>query len=154
MKPERKISTEDALNILKNGKYGVLSTVSQAGVPYGVPLNYFYLPENNALYFHCALKGRKLENIAANSKVSFAVIGSEKIVESRFTTNYESVIVTGTASIVTDQTEKRSLLVQLCRQLAPTALGRMDEVIDRHMPAAKLVKIDVEEVSGKRNQDQ
>ena len=152
MRPDRMISDSEAKKILQSGKYGILSTVSSDGVPYGVPVNYFYIPEDNALYFHCALKGRKLDNITSNSKVSFVVTGKEQIVEERFTTYYESVIIAGTASVLTDEEEKREKLVQLCEKLAPTAVERRDAVITKQLPAVAIVKVTICEITGKRNQ--
>jgi nitroimidazol reductase NimA-like FMN-containing flavoprotein (pyridoxamine 5'-phosphate oxidase superfamily) len=49
--PKRQMSEADAIQILQTGKYGVLSTSTLDGIPYGVPLNYFYVQEDNAIYF-------------------------------------------------------------------------------------------------------
>lgn len=54
---EREIENIEAEEILKNGEYGVLSTVGENGYSYGVPLSYVYL--NNSINFHCALEGQK-----------------------------------------------------------------------------------------------
>ena len=73
MRRSDKALPNDALvKILQEGEYGVLSTVSADGQPYGVPLNYAL--QNNNLYFHCALDGHKLDNLLANEKVSFCVV--------------------------------------------------------------------------------
>ena len=61
------------IGLLQNGEYGVLSTVDGNEQPYGVPLNYVLM--NNCIYFHCALEGHKLDNLALNHKVSFCVVG-------------------------------------------------------------------------------
>ena len=152
MSPDKKLPDAAATEILKQGKYGVLSTVSADGIPYGVPVNYFYVAQDNALYFHCAVKGRKIENITANSKVSFVVIGSEQIVEDLLTTRYESVMVTGTASLITDEEEKRAKLLQLCEVLTPTAVAhRGAGVVPEHLPPVAIVKIAIDEISGKKH---
>ncbi len=70
MKPNRKMSKADAVQLLKDGKYGVLSLSTLEGIPYGVPINYFYIQEDNAIYFHCFVKGHKLDVIKQNNKVS------------------------------------------------------------------------------------
>jgi len=49
---DRKISDEETFSILINGEYGVLSTVSNDGNPYGIPLNYCVI--ENEIFFHCA----------------------------------------------------------------------------------------------------
>ena len=50
---DRKISDNQARELLKNNTYGVLSTIGVDGYPYGVPLNYVFF--NDAIYFHCAI---------------------------------------------------------------------------------------------------
>jgi len=151
LKPDRKLSYSDSAAILRQCKYGILSTSTLDGVPYGVPVNYFYVPDDNAIYFHCAIKGRKIDNIITNNNVSFVVVGKEMIIEDRFSTQYESVIVTGTASLITDNEEKRSKLVQLCEELTPAAEGR-DEFILKYLPSTTIVKITINDISGKKNQ--
>ena len=66
---ERSIDNQQAIELLKKGQYGVLSTVGENGYAYGIPLNYAYHEGN--IYFHCAAEGSKLDNIAYNNKVSF-----------------------------------------------------------------------------------
>jgi uncharacterized protein len=66
---DRAIPESEAQEILQAGEYGVLSTVSADGQPYGVPVSYSYA--GDVIYFHCAVEGRKLENLSGNNKVSF-----------------------------------------------------------------------------------
>ncbi len=132
----------------------MLSVAAKDGAPYGVPLNYFYIPEENALYFHCFIKGRKLDYLKENNRVSFTVIGKEEIIPDRFVTHYESVVLTGKASIITDPEEKVKRLLQLCQALAPEAIERRDEVINKQLSAVAIVKIEIQEITGKRNRDE
>ena len=64
---KRRLDAQNSEEILRKGEYGVLSTCGADGQPYGVPLNYVY--EDGKIYFHCAAEGRKLDNIAVNSRV-------------------------------------------------------------------------------------
>lgn len=73
---DRAISSEEAMELLVRGEYGVLSLCDQDGQPYGVPLSYCVI--DDGIYFHAATEGRKLDCIAENSKVSFAVVGCTK----------------------------------------------------------------------------
>lgn len=84
-----------------------------------------------------------------NPQVSFVVVAEEKIVEELFTTSYRSVIVEGRASFVEAEREKRRLLHILCERLAPTAVERREEVIEKYLPAVAMIRIDIESVSGK-----
>ena len=66
---DRAVSREEALEALRQGEYGVLSTIGPDGELYGVPLSYALLDE--AVYFHCAREGRKLDNLACGDFVNW-----------------------------------------------------------------------------------
>lgn len=59
---DRQAGEEDILRILKENVYGVLSTISEDGWPYGVPVSYVY--EDGKIYFHSATMGHKVDNLA------------------------------------------------------------------------------------------
>ncbi len=151
--PNRAISTEEALAILKAGSMGVLSTASADAEPYGVPVNYCYSESENCIFFHCARTGKKLDHIAQNPRVSFLVIGQQAVVPERFITHYDSALVTGRANIVTDRDEIVEKLIAVCDRFAP-GQGRRDAVIEQYLPAVAIVKITVDAITGKRNRDE
>ena len=150
-KPNRLTSREDALNILEQGSYGILSTVSIDGQPYGVPVNYVYLKEENCIFFHCAMIGKKIDNMTANNKVSFTVVLYEKIIQEKYTTYYEGVIAEGTVSFITDEKEKRQKLFLLCERFSPDFSNSRKEFIDKYANETAIYKININEISGKRN---
>ncbi|MCE1226124.1 MAG: pyridoxamine 5'-phosphate oxidase family protein [Geobacteraceae bacterium] len=90
---DREIAETEARMLLERGEYGVLSTSAADGQPYGVPLSYALL--DTAIYFHCALEGHKLDNLAANNRASFCVVGATEVLPEKFSTRYASVIVSG-----------------------------------------------------------
>ncbi len=149
----RTISTEEALAILKAGSHGVMSTASAQGEPYGVPVNYCYSETENCIFFHCARKGKKLDNILQNPRASFVVIGQQAVVPDRFITHYESALVTGRAALVTDRDEIVEKLIALCDRFAP-GQSRRDAVIEKYLPAVAIVKVTVDAITGKRNRDE
>jgi nitroimidazol reductase NimA-like FMN-containing flavoprotein (pyridoxamine 5'-phosphate oxidase superfamily) len=57
--------------ILSAATIGRLATLGADGYPYITPVNYVYT--NDCIYFHCALKGEKLDNIAREDRVCFEV---------------------------------------------------------------------------------
>jgi nitroimidazol reductase NimA-like FMN-containing flavoprotein (pyridoxamine 5'-phosphate oxidase superfamily) len=147
---KRFISDKEALAILNAGSYGVLSTASRDGQPYGVAVNYYFSGDENCIFFHCAVSGRKIDNILENNKVSFIVTGPNEVIPEKLTTYYESVIVQGRAAIVSDEEEKKEKLLSICRKFAPHKKG-LDEVIKQSSHATAVVKINIESISGKRN---
>lgn len=144
-----RMNEQEIRESLHKCSYGILSMVDEEGKPYAVPLNYFYLEEEEALYFHCAKKGRKIEALRKNPQVSFVAVEQERIVEEFFTTSYSSVMVEGRVSFVEEDQEKRRLLHILCERLAPTAVERREEVIEKYLPAVTLLRMDIERMSGK-----
>lgn len=144
---DREIDREETVEALKKGTWGVIS-VSVDGEPYGVPVNYYYSSEENAIFFHCAKEGRKLDGITYNSRVSFTVVLSEKIIPEKFSTLYESVIVSGRASLVKDKEETAKRLRELCDVLAP---GMDADGMINQCTSAAMVRIDIENMSGKKH---
>ena len=104
---DRAITNEEAMAILRKAEYGVLSTVSPDGKPYGVPLNFCLV--GSCIYFHCAVEGRKIDNIKNNKNVSFCVIGDTEILPDKFGTKYESVIVAGEIEESFDKDKQEAL---------------------------------------------
>jgi uncharacterized protein len=143
---DRVISESEAKGILEKGEFGVLSTVSLDGQPYGVPLNYSYT--GNGIYFHCALDGHKLENLKKNNRVSFCVVGKTEVLPEKFATRYESVIVFGEAVEVTGD-EKHNGLLEIVRKYSPGFIKEGLQYIENAFQKAKVYKIVIESISGK-----
>ena len=95
--------------VLKRATSGVLALSEKDGTPYAVPLS--FVDDGNALYFHCAKEGRKLDVIAQNPRAAFCAVGRDDVRPEAFTTRYESVTVFGKISIV--KTTPKSA-VRLC----------------------------------------
>jgi uncharacterized protein len=143
---DRAIPESEAKQILQAGEYGILSTVSADGQPYGVPVSYAYTGE--AIYFHCAVEGHKLDNLSNNNRVSFCVVGKTQVLPDKFATNYESVIVFGEAVEVTDD-EKHVGLVELLKKYSPDFMEKGERYIKGDGPKAKVYKIMIDSMTAK-----
>ena len=53
------LSEDEAMSLLENGEYGVLSISSPEEGVYGIPINYVW-DKQQSIYFHCAPEGRAL----------------------------------------------------------------------------------------------
>ncbi len=146
---DRVLSQEESLNLLNNSDMGVLSTVSEDGQCYGVPVN--YAVSENAIYIHGLVNGFKSDNIEFNNNVSFTVIGEHQVIPERFTTLYESVIVFGKATIVSSDDEKLKALNALCERFSKDFLQESKTVIERDFPRTMIIKIYIEKITGKTN---
>ncbi|MFT4106403.1 MAG: pyridoxamine 5'-phosphate oxidase family protein [Lacrimispora sp.] len=143
---DRELPMEESLEILKNGEYGVLSTSDQEGQAYGIPLSYVY--KDDAIYFHGAKEGHKLDNISSNPKVSFCVVGKTCVVPERFSTNYESVIAFGEIDEVKEE-EKQAALMELIFKYSPDFVEGGKLYVEKSGSRAHLFKMNVTHISGK-----
>lgn len=143
---DRKINDVTTMEILKDCEYGFLSTLGENGYPYGVPVSYVYI--NNAIYFHSATEGQKLDNISNNNKVSFSVVGQTGVLPDKFSTQYKSVIVFGEAVEVFDD-EKDTALLEIINKYSQDFLEEGKRYIKNSKAKTKVIKIDIKHISGK-----
>jgi nitroimidazol reductase NimA-like FMN-containing flavoprotein (pyridoxamine 5'-phosphate oxidase superfamily) len=143
---DRGLDARAAMELLAAGEYGVLSTAGKDAQPYGIPLSYIY--RNDAIYFHCALDGHKLENIAANPGVSFCVVGKTRVLPEKFATEYESAVAFGVASEVQGD-ERADALLWLLEKYSPGFIEEGKKYIDKLDSVTKVMKITITHLSGK-----
>jgi len=144
---DKQITMEEAKALLTLSEHGILSTVDTDGQPYGVPLNYVYT--NEAIYFHCALQGHKIENIENNPRVSFCVVADTEVLPADFSTNYVSTVVFGVASEVEGE-ERYNALMGLLEKYSPDYLEEGKKYIEKLDTVTKVFKIDIQQLAGKK----
>jgi len=115
---------------------------------YIVPVNFGY--EKNAIYFHSALEGRKIELIKKKEKVCFEIeadVSIEKNDKSECSTKYRSVVGMGRTRILESAEEKVRGLKAIMRQCAGGEYGFSEEKWN----AVLVVEIRIENVTGKQS---
>jgi hypothetical protein len=117
--------------------------------PYMVTLNFGY--ENDALYFHCALEGRKIDIIRRNSKacVSFDA-DTEMVTEEKacgWTMRYKSVVGFGRASLIEGHEAKKEALAVIMRHYSDRAFTFQDAAVRKTM----VIKVELERLTGKES---
>ena len=143
---DRAISEEEAVALLNQAEYGVLSTVSKDGKPYGVPLNFCFM--DFCIYFHCAVEGHKIDNIQQNRYVSFCVVDNTEILPDKFGTKYASVIVFGEIEEVFD-IDKQMALEGLLHKYSSEFMEQGKEYIGRFRDRTRLFRINIGRLTGK-----
>ena len=119
--------------------------------PYVLPMNYGYTLEEGklTLYLHSAVKGRKLDMIRSNPKVSFSVDCDRQPFEGRVPCQYglvySSIMGRGTATIVEDVEEK----MQAMSILMKTQTGKDFTFNERLVSIVAVIRIDVAEYTAK-----
>ena len=144
---DRQMPKEFALQIVDKCEYAVLSMLSN-GNPYCVPLTIVRV--DNSIYFHCAKAGEKYNALLQNQNVCLACVGDVNVVPQHFTTEYESAIVKGKATLVACDDEKIMALKALCKRHTPSNMSHFDNASNASLPRTAVFKISVDEITGKR----
>jgi hypothetical protein len=134
--------------MLRKREWGVMATTVD-GQPYIVPLNYAYV--HDRIVFHAALKGRKLDEIAANPRVCFCVGSQEGTMQDHQNgdpchMNHGSVQVFGRAQVVPDGEWKVVLANAFNRMFNPVA----KELDEKRLVGCAIVEIVIEEMVARR----
>lgn len=143
---DRAIAEDEAMALLNRAEYGVMSTVTENGKPYGVPLNFCII--DHCIYFHCAVEGQKIDNIKKNKFVSFCVVGNTEILPAQFGTKYESVIVSGEVEEVFGS-NKQMALEGILHKYASDYFDKGIKYIEGLREKARVFKITVNTLTGK-----
>ena len=142
---DRATTTEKAWEILENAEYMTLSMMGAEGVPYGVTLSFARV--ENALYFHCANEGYKLDSLRKNPAVCVNAVRQPRTKAEEFTVAFESAVAFGTACEVTEQEERVRGLLAICKKYAPENPGAAAYIAQ--YPQVSVWRIDVTDLSGK-----
>jgi len=143
--------------ILNSAEYGVLALYDQK--PYAVPINFVYF--NNSVYFHGSPKGKKMRMIKENNNVSFNIVTDPIIIPSYFSskdnlacpasTFFKSIIIDGTAEIITNRNEIAKIFSVMMENLQPEGKYKSLESSEynKQFSAVTVVKINIESLSVK-----
>ncbi len=157
-KPNEVTNPAELERILTAATIGRMATIGQDGYPYVTPVNFVF--DQGCVYFHCALKGEKLDNIVRDPKVCFEVDIPLAYLDLDFnpagggckvTQFYHSVIIRGEARLLPDGERKVAALNALVAKHEP---GRSFTLVDAGMPAYKacaVVEITPRSITGKSN---
>lgn len=137
-----------ALAVVDKCVYAVLSTISEDGLPYGVPLS--IVREGEWIYFHSALEGHKIDNLKRGKTISLCCVGEVSEPEDDFTVVFESAIVFGAASEITGRDEKFQALRLICQRHTPAHMAVFESYTEKLIERTGVWKIHIDEISGKR----
>ena len=141
---------------LKEVKVGHLAT-SLNDQPFLTPTTFWYDEENHQIIFHSNVAGRIRSNIESNPKVSMEASELGKLLPSNvaleFSLQFRSVVIFGTARIISDSVEARKMLYGLINKYFPkmTAGREYREITDKELRATSIYAIKIEAWSGKEN---
>ncbi len=154
-----KRETEYIKEILDSASYGTLA-LSDDGMPYAVPVNFIRIGED--IYFHGALKNRKMKILEKNPNVSFSVVREYALIASYMSSTdnlacpatqfFASVSIDGEAAVVEDRVRKAEVLQALMEKLQPEGGYRAlsEEVYGKAIKATAIVRITPVKISLKQ----
>jgi len=145
-------------DILDQAEYGTLALCID-NIPYAVPVNFVRI--ENDIYFHGALKNKKMKMLSQNPQVSFSVVENYALIDSNFSTTeglvcpatqfFKSVSIEGVTSLVENRKEKAKVFTALMQKLQPKGGYKpfSDSAYDASIKATAVVKIEVNNLSCK-----
>jgi uncharacterized protein len=126
--------------------------MSENGRPYVVPLSFGY--EDNALYFHGAGEGKKIDILKNNPDVCFEFDIGAKTVEAEdacfWGMEFKSVIGFGKAFFIDDEKEKEKALAVIMGQYS----DRLYTFDEKFIRATAVIKVEIGSMTGKRSDEE
>ena len=146
---EKEITKTDEIeSIIRKSKVCRLGLADDVW-PYIVPLCFGY--RNNALYFHTAKEGRKIEILKRNNQVCFEFDTQTDLKPGEkacaWGMKYRSVIGYGTALLIENPEQKREGLDIIMAQYADGAF----EYSQKAFKEALVIKVEIESMTGKKS---
>lgn len=125
--------------------------MSRDDEPYVVPVSFVY--RDGSIYVHSALRGQKLDCIAANPRVCFAVHRLDEVQQASKICDtgirYHSAIGFGRARLVTEPDLKARCLQWLADKYSSDSPNRHISATD--IARVAIIEITLERMTGKRN---
>ena len=90
---DRQVTDPEAIDAIMRAGEVLYLAMTDGGAPYVVPVDYGW--DGRAVWIHCAEEGLKLDLIAADPRVSFAVASEARVVPGKgcgWTTKFRSVV--------------------------------------------------------------
>ena len=143
----QQLTPEDCARILASERRAALAVHGEDGYPYAVPVNFIWLPEENAVAFHCAKEGHKLDALRADPKVCLTVWTAG---EQREDWSYyvESVVLFGRAAVVADEEKREAIARRLGNKYFPDP-DLTEKDIREGLHRAEVIVIAIDHMTGK-----
>jgi len=146
---ERNIEDQSIIQDILNTSRICRIGLSDSDYPYILPLNYGH--QDNALYFHCAPKGRKIDLINKNNKVCFEIESDYRLVTDevscKWTSEFRSLIGIGQIEILNSAEEKVKGLDIIMQQHGKEDNHYPPKMLDKLL----VLKLNIKELSGKQS---
>jgi len=157
---DRELSPDEALNIIDNCEYGVISCVDEDGEIFSVPISPVRVGES--IFIHGATAGSKAKLLQNGRKVEFVCVSFNKVPHLNdselemikddgkvFTTEYKSAIAKTRAYEVTDEAKRYEILKILSQKYTAYAMSTFDVAAEYGLKNMKIYELKIENLSAK-----
>lgn len=141
-----------AWRVFETAPYATLSTVTTENEPCCVPISPVRIED--ALYFHCALAGEKLDNLTRNPSVCLSAVGRTEVIGEKLTVGYDSAVMHGKAKIVSDPHQRKEALRAIAERYCPEHMSRFAEEFEKYACQTVVVRIDPDTITGKSTRNE
>ena len=145
---DREMDRDFALMVVDKCEYATLAMIDTDGTPYCLPIS--IARDEDIIYFHSAKDGRKIDALRNDSNVCMSCVGDTLRAKDKFTTEFESAILRGKASEVTEDEEKIHGLKLICERHTQTNMHEFDTAIEKSLFRTGVWKIEIADITGKR----
>ncbi len=148
---ENPLNNNEITTLLEKTHVGTLSTLNADGAPYAIPVHFVYM--NDAVYMHGLPAGQKIDNIKKDNRVCFEAhemsgyITADVDMACDVNTEYQSVIMLGTAIILQDIAEKEVALNEIVNKYTPSFSGK--KLPENMITGTAVIKITPTQTTGK-----
>lgn len=146
---EKEIVEQEALEAVIRCCQVCRLAMNDSGYPYVVPLNFGY--RKGVLYFHGAMKGKKLRLLKQDNRAAFEMDTQLEVVENEaacsWSMNYQSIIGRGRISMVNSPQEKKEALAIIMAHYADGTF----EFPDKNVSGTAVFKLTIEKITGKQS---
>lgn len=146
---DRQMNEDFGFEVFDKVLYATLSLVDKEGNPYCIPVSPVR-KDRDTIYLHSSKVGEKIECIKNNNKICLSMVSYAKLVPNKFTTEYNSAIIKGHASMVSSDDEKIEALRLICERYAKDNMDNFQDSIKRSLFRTEIIKIKIEEITSKR----
>lgn len=151
---EKEIRDPAEMKAILAGTRYVTVAMCRENEPYLATLSHGYDKERNAIYFHCAREGKKVEILRANDRVWGQAIDDRGYVQGKCDHLFASVQFAGRVRFVEDAEEKRRALGVMIRQLERDPEKVLaEQVTEAAVGKVCIGRIDIETMSGKKSDE-
>lgn len=145
------LTGEQINRLLEHAATGTLATLNPDGTPYCTPIHFVHC--DGTICFHGLPRGQKLDNIIRDPRVGFTAYEMAGLLfdpdgkPCDTNTEYESVILSGSAGFVENNGEKKEILKKIVQKYTPQLAGC--EFPDNMVKGTAVIRITITEITGK-----